>query len=508
MTEKSLFRCLLFGLSATACALCVSYWWNRPMYLPDESDIVGLAYLHIKGNPYPIYKYPNFPYFFYEFFFRIWILVAEPTDTEYPITVARFVNTAIYTVNIVLFYITARYYLDRRWSLFASILFAFSPVVFLSGVFVKTESLLLAELFVVLISVHELLIKPELKRWHVIAAVACGLGVSTKYNIALVSIYLSGLVIVYVFNREGRLLNRLISLFRSSNGWIFIGVFVVTVLISWPDIWRYPPPSDVLKDDLYFCSLPTYWRCVDEPFAFPYGRYSYTFLHSIPFAVGIFNYAFFWLALVFRAIPARVLGLWGVFTAVFLIVPIHATLTRTPWTFTCCVPLFSIAGALFFNSLLNKWKGPAAKVVVYTFACFAILVSATQYTTFVDWYYARLLIPKAANDSKENSTDRVYAFLHCLSPRTYSVNGDFAKSVEQGKPKYILVLDAYLYNICKYKENPVYNLQCEYLKKLISEKEGYKILWTKSIDIPFKELFFDPEVSMTYYFLKRQADHH
>ncbi len=79
------------------------------------------------------------------------------------------------------------------------------------------------------------------------------------------------------------------------------------------------------------------------------------------------------------------------------------------------------------------------------------------------------------------------------------------RGVEALSPNYILALNSYLLNFCKYKNNDNYERQCDYFQRLMSGDAGYEVIWKSSIEIPLLKLFFfDPEMSYTYYFLKKQ----
>ncbi len=501
VSEKLVSRALLTALLIVIAFSCWQFAMSTPMIFPDDYDIVDPALNHMKGIPYPILKYPTFSFMFYEFFFRYFSFLQGDMGPYY---FSRAINLGLFLVILVMFYFIVLPYLGRIWAVFAVFLFVLTPNMFFMGVIVKTEGLIIFEMFIVMICVQKLKKNPENVWLHIIAGIACGLAVATKMNPVLPAIYFAGLTSSSLHSVNS-FYNRLKTLVKDKNVWLFFAVMAVTIPLTWTNIWHFQFPVEPLKIDAHFNPNPTACRVVDEFFAFPYGRYSNAFLRAFPISVGVINYIAAWLALVFRVADRRTFYEWGLFPACYLAVALNATLIQANNMFMPCVPFIILWSVLFWKKIHDNNKN----MVLQTFRALgiaaAILISLFQYSShavrhhsYFDIYYSTFAL------SENNEV------LYLTDSSKTTLAGIDAKHIDEfiniEQPQYIFLLDSYFYNFCKYRNNSDYKRQCDFFKRLCSERTDYEIVWKKQAEYPMGWLDYDPEASCTFYLLKLNKD--
>lgn len=465
----------------------VYYYSSQTKVFGDEHLILLPAEGNMSGQAYPLNSYPPFSYMFYELFFR---LLYPFRLAIAPINIARFINNILFAVNVLLLYRVARYYLEKSWAFLASFFFMLTPVVFFSGVMVKTESLLLAEVLICAISAHKILSAPDRVVWHIVAAIACATSFTTKCNIFVPAIYCTAVLLAGAPEKSGSLPARLVALLRSRNVWIFAAVFIATILITWPGLLHITLVN--LKDirEFYFQEGPQPMRAVGELFSFPYGMFSYSLTTVIPLAAGFCIYIFAILAIPLRAVPRQLLIIGGVYVLLYCVIMQIVTLDRIPHLFIPVMPFLVLFGVFFLRCFFAEGKKQFFKIAGVILVSASVAVSIIQYPTY--WLMWDTVIDSLLEAAFK--ADKVALLFHGPGSRNYGVDPmDIEGSIEKIKPTVILTNDSYFQNYGKHK-NPLYQRQYEYYKRLREGKAGYTIEWRRKADIPFEELYFDPEI--------------
>ncbi len=496
--EKLATGAAVAGLVLLAVALAAKFSVNAFPLIPDEPLLI-LGPGAMKGAPYPAGVYPGFPRLFYSFF--VWLSKPLLPEAPFvPFVVGRAVNLALYGGAIALFFLTARQYLSRRWSFLAAFLFAFTPVVFFSGVFVKTESLLIVEILLSFYAAGRIVGEPGKLRWHALAGLALGLSVATKFNPFPLLSYAGALMAV---DEPRRFLKERRPLL------VFALAASAALALSWPGVFHlsdYDPRR--FRSDDYFLAAPSAFRSVTEGFAFPYGRVSYAFLFILPLAAGLANYAAAALGLLCRALPRRALIVTGLFSAGYLVFALSFTAWRPAWLFTPLAPFLALAAVFFWKRLWEGWLGRPGRVLAIVGIPLAIFLSSYQYTAVaaavdgtVKGEIAALRRVRAAGKGVGDVlvlTNAALALQQGISPV------DPAGGVLKKRPAYILILDSYAENFCKYRKSPGYSAQCEFFRRLLSGRAGYREEWSRPVDFPMKTWTCDPEASFTLHLMQRK----
>jgi hypothetical protein len=488
----------LLTLFVAAAASFLSYVYSTRMpYFTDDFDMVLPALNHMKGAAYPLLKYPTFPFIFYEFIFRIFskLLIS---DTDY-LYAGRLITVVLFGINIMLFYCVARIYLKRAWAFLAVLLFLFAPVIFYSGTVVKTEPLLLTELLICIICVEMISRKPGKTVWHIIAAVSCGLAITTKYNLMPLTTYLFAIMYSAFYENKSGMKAAMAGVVRNKNTWIFTAVFIAIILLTWTTIWDIGTFLQITSSDLYGLPYPTFFRSVDEFFSFPYGRYSYSLSTIIPFGMGIFNFVLALLAMIFRLIPRKLLVIWGGSSLLYLIFVQSITLARPPYLFTPMMPFLIICSVLFIRYFFSAGKKYFLKIAGSVLIITALIVSVIQFPALYNAVRGMVEAFRFAGSIGKS----IVVLIHSEYTSIQGIDlTDFEGSINRIKPEYILTLDSYFYNFKKY-DRPEYNKQFYYYEMLTRGQIGYGIEWQRPVNIPLKKLFIDPELSFTYTLFKR-----
>jgi hypothetical protein len=482
--------------AAAALALAVSIR-AVPAGIADETDIVRPAVLHIRGEPYPETKYPLFPVFAHELVLRA--VLAAGGGIE-PLAAAHGLNAAIFMVSAILFYLLCLQWLDRWWAVFAAFLYVTSPAVFFAGAIVKTESFLLLEMMVVALASRRIMEGRDSAAWHVAAAAGCALAVTTKFYPFHFLIYFAALAVRERAAGGGGIGAAARGILTDRRVWLFAAAAAALVLLTWP-VWMKIGLSPAKSArDIYFQEAPTHHRAVGEWTAFPYGRLSYGLLVVMPFAAGLVNYAGTAAALALRAVPGRALLMWGMPAAAYLAAIFGMTLVRSPWFFTMCVPFTALASALAMKRLsgMLRFRGAA----IFKAAMLAPLAALSIYhsvslTQFFINYYSIIRVQKT--EHKGEIVLLVNSAMHSLEP------GRIRESVEEKRPRFLLVFDSYLLNFCKFGHNPQYGRQCAYLRDLEGGRTEYRLVWRRTADYPLRTLNPDPESSSTFLLFERSG---
>ncbi|MBW1990310.1 MAG: glycosyltransferase family 39 protein [Deltaproteobacteria bacterium] len=234
---------LLAGVLFLA-ARCGYGAFTTNIYIPDETDIIQPA---LGGSPYPLSKYPPFP-------FMVYGAVLGLFPDAYPLLVARALNFGLLLVNLGLFFLLCRRFLDKKWSLFALFAFLGMPVVYYSGIIVKTEGLLLLELLVLMLClerIHRLGDKPWV---HACCGVVCALAVTTKYMVFLPMLY-AGFTL-HAYRHASQLKNKAVN-------WAYFCLgFLPVLFMTWPNFqnylinWRDYTASDLYRFRQLFLGCP------------------------------------------------------------------------------------------------------------------------------------------------------------------------------------------------------------------------------------------------------------
>ncbi|MBI5843987.1 MAG: glycosyltransferase family 39 protein [Deltaproteobacteria bacterium] len=503
---KYLTWAALLGLIALALYLAFRFTINALPLQPDEADVIfGPEWSVSRGLPSSAGIYPGFPHLFFSFFSSIFTPFLPKDPIIAPWVVSRAINLALYGLNIAIFFLASRNFLSRPWAFLAALVFALSPGVFFSAIFVKTESLLLLGICASLFFGGRLADDPQQIRWHALLGVCAGLTVAVKFNPFPVLVWAAALWLArdrIDFRRS-----------LSATG-IFILAALASTALMWPGIFDLSAYSaQRFKIDIYFENAPSAFRGVDELFAFPYGRFSYGLCLILPFAAGPLNYLAALVGLMFSAAPKRVLALWGIASACYLLAALWVTLIRPAWLFTPAIPVISIGCVFFWKRI---WEGFGKTGMVAAFVGMALVVAVS----FYQYPAAAMGINETIKAQAEGLAEAFRLSgqgrplgrddVLLLTNSGLAVHQRYAaqspsKTVMERRPQYILVLDSYLKNFCKYRKNPGYAVQCAFFGRLMEGREGYSPVWTRRIDFPLRSWSPDPEGSMTVRLLRRNG---
>jgi len=356
---------LLLGIVVLYALIC----WRAYRELPnpmDEFIILNRASWFLRGHSFPLAQYPPFPYLFYGFF----LFLAHGISTHI-LLVGRVVNLCLLLLNLFLFFRVSLPHTGRNWALFSVFLFASTPLVVFSGVFVKTEGMILSEVLALMLCLG-LLNEEKAKTWATIfSGVLCAVGITTKYSLMLPIMYILLTGYLYVVKkREKRIF------FRYS---LFVAAFIITFILIWPNFVDqiYNWHSANYNDD-YFARGPSVLRAVDEPWAFPYGKYSYALCLIIPFSLGPLVFILSLLSLRGRKTPPLVPAVAYVSFFLGFMIVANVTLVRYFWVFTLLAPPAVLLSVIKLRALFNSnsiWNRRIAAFLI------AIMVSVQGVST-------------------------------------------------------------------------------------------------------------------------------
>lgn len=473
-----------------AAATAAAAWFSLHSYplVPDETDILAPAISLASGKGWQAGKYPDFPYLFYGVIFRLAFFFGLKGQGLL-FALARLSNLGLFACSGLLFLACSRRYLDGAWRSLALALFLSSPVVLFSGVYVKSESILLCGVLLAFFFAQKCLDRPR-ALWP---AVACGIAtavcLATKYNIFAVLFFAAALVT----SRRSRALPGQ-ALLRPAL--CFIAAFLLSAVFFWPGVFLVFAERAALSGDLYFSDLPSPFRAVDGFFSFPYGRLANPLLVIAPVSLGIFQYLAgligFFSASLKKGFPALALP----FFLCHLAAMILATANQFPWLFSPLAPFLAL-GAAGLLARLPRRVLPAALSAALALS----LYQAPAVLQLVGNVQGALV--RAHRDARqEGKADLIILVNSALTRRADLDSRALDREVAARRPRFILAYDAYTENFCKNAGDPDYERQCAFLRALGSGRAGYRILWSKESEFALQCLFPFAEKKARFIFLE------
>ncbi|MFH2100028.1 MAG: glycosyltransferase family 39 protein, partial [Pseudomonadota bacterium] len=479
----------LLGLLILACTLLAGFWTSRThILIPDELSMVAPGIERIFHQEPTPSKYPPAA----PAFFELWLRAADhlldlaSRGPEFAFLVARVGNLLLYSVNLLLFFLVARPYLGGRAAILAVGLFALNPVVFYSAVHVKTEGLLLASICLCFLASGRISREPERVSWHALAGASCALAAATKYNGVLPVAYLAA-VLVSSSNKSGtRPPGQGKALLRGAL--VFLVSFLGCLVVLWPDFLHGGEQLGQWAKDLYFLPGPSWFTAMEGTWVFPYGRFSYPLLFTIPFFMGPLVYLSALAGLFTRSLPRDAAWIWGLFSALYLLVAFLVTRLQYPPAYLPVAPFLTLLAVSFWKKLARSPK-KIPKATGWFLAGAAILLALVQYPTMRNISNSVVdATHKARQYVEQHGEDNAGLILLMNSSLSLS-QGLTPLRLEEGvlnrKPDYILVLDSYLRNFSK-QLNPDYQRQAGLWDKLIQGEAGYEVLWTYPVRYPLQ----------------------
>ncbi len=488
---KGLFIPVALGILVLFFAkIALGYIRSLPLLLPDEGDILIPAFFHLEqGIGYPFKKYPPFPFMFYEAF--LWVFEWFITLKESNLFLAgRLINLGLCCADIVLLFMAARDWMEDRWALLASFLFAFCPLILLSSAIAKSESLLLGEILIALWAGFRVMNHPESVGYHVICALAAAAAVATKFNPMPGVIWLAcaSMGLASSGFRFRRVLWNLA--FGPGARW-FAPIFFVAVF------FLFLPVAGELKDfsweefrkDCYFLSAPSGFRATEEFLGFPYGRIAFPFTFLLPFALGPLNYLFILGAMALRASPPRWVAAWVISFAVYLAL---FTITTVPLAFNFLIPIAPMASVapVFMLKRIKKHLGRGIAFAILILMSVSLNQSATLIEMLANMQISMKSVPKNC----------MFLVSHCTTASQGWDPNAPGEGILRDHPQYLYYSDSYGLGFCKAGNEK----ECRFFKNLIGPDSPYRIKWIKRVRYPWKWLavLVNPEASFTSYLLE------
>ncbi|MBL8033329.1 MAG: glycosyltransferase family 39 protein [Leptospiraceae bacterium] len=470
------------------------YVFSAPLLMPDEMVVAAPAMNHIRGVPFPVNLYGYLPYYIYEVYFRLIALFSSVSVTlDVAIVQGRVLNSFLSIVNLTLFFLLLRRYFDAWLALAATVILGLMPAYVFCSVFLKTETLQVLEITLLLLVADRIVKKPELLWNHVLAGVLCAMAVATKYNIFVAIIYAVAWLPSARSNKTTALKNLA----------IFGVATVVAVVVFWPGI------LEVIRDggfrgmerDQYFLPFPTISRAVDETWAFPYGRFSYS-LVVFPVAAGYAPVILTLIAFWRKLIDLKLFFQWGLFALVYLFVYHVASLVRTGYVFNTLLPFIAMAAASALKTVRQNTSGFAhsrnLRLIVVA-GVFGLMV-------YQSFSMVKLVssIVNVTNAKKQHYGQQLDVLITSAATLATGIDPmDIENSLGRRNTRYLLVLDSYLQNYCKYRHNERYAAQCDFFQRLLAGRTYFSLEEKIVLDFPLKYWIFDPEGSYTFLLFRR-----
>jgi 4-amino-4-deoxy-L-arabinose transferase-like glycosyltransferase len=469
----------------------LGHWQLHPEPVSDELDIIRPAFDYISGQIATNVKYPSFSYYFYGSFFA---LAGTLHDELASLAVARCVNIGIFVCNLLLYYACARSYLSRNWAATATTGLWATPWVLFTGLTVKTEALQLACVLLSLLALQKLDAHPRQRRWLVLASAAAALAISTKLNgLPLV------MLLLYVADRTWRKA----APFTRWDPLVCGVTFVVVLLSSWTNLWVFPEiMSRVWHDDLYFHQGAVAFSAVSEPLAFPYDRFGSFLVTTLPLSLGCF--AVLWLgAVYFRSGGARLHTVFGGATLLMLVLALLSTRMRLPHGFTAYSIYFHLSAFCFVRDVMagGSARRPWLKRIGSALVASALVLQLVH-TVEVVPRTAEGFIRYTALMGRDVGSTKLYAVFR--SPR----EGDTARLrqlVDDQRPRYIYVSNAYFSHLAKYRDNAVYRDNRAFYAALMNGELPYRLV--QRVAFPFALAFLSPDPELrdpAFYLFERR----
>ncbi|MFH1887684.1 MAG: glycosyltransferase family 39 protein [Pseudomonadota bacterium] len=485
---------LVLGIALLFAATC----WRAYSELPntyDEYDILHPASDFLKGVDLPLGKYPPFSFLFYALF--LFLFHGVGIDM---LAVGRVVNLGLLLLNLFLFYRVSLSYLGRNWALMSVFLFASTPLVVFSGVFVKTEGLLISETLALMLCLNWMYEGKATVWTTIFSGVLCAVGMTTKYALMLPVMYVLATVYLYMVKKKEKRI-----FFHYS---LFALIFIIMIVTIWPNFVEYILSwRKVNSSDPYFISSPSVLMAVDELWAFPYGRYSYAFCLLIPFSVGPLVYVLGLLSFGrWKSLPVVPVLAFVSFFLCFLIV-VNLTLLRVFWIYTLLSPMVVLLAVMRLKFLFCSDSILKKRLSILLITMMLILTpsKAMSIIDFVHTFSA-LQIPIKI-DNYSGKAIKTMAIIYNESSIANGINpddpaGDFLKI----NPDIAIVSDTYLLNFCKYRRNPIYQKQCEFFHRLISGGYEYEVVTLLRDRNKYSGLFPGKDLSPTIYLVYKKGE--
>jgi hypothetical protein len=484
-------------LSASLLTMVSVYVSNATPYYDDFFILEPIIY-KLKNGSFPFLRYPEFPYLFYE---KLILLVNSIFKFAGPYVIASAINCFLLPLNSFLFYLNAKNFLEKKWALLGAALFGFAPAVFFSSSSVKTESLLLTQLFLSIFLSHKWSIKKSDYLWPILAGLVSALAIGTKYNFSIPIIFPIFCLHETLFKKA-----RLASLIRPIS-FFSISLILITLLF-FPTILNFGNFVEIeeIKNDIMFSPFPNAYKAVGEWNAFPAGRFSYAFFHSLPLIVGPIIFIFSIIAHLLKLIPKNVLLLWGGSSFIHFVGVSLMTPYRLPYYYTLCTPYLVISSLFLLQSSIKIFKFEILKMLmifgvllyqIYNFTGISNVFH--EYTEVIQNTTPQLRTQLLGHE--ENYED---FFNWELNLSNSAVRGDLVYNhVLEKRPKYIFTSAQMVRNYCNYKSDLNYLKHCKYFSQLLNEKKGYRLIWKKDIPLPFYNPFFH-EKYFSFYLLEKK----
>ncbi|RLA62128.1 MAG: hypothetical protein DRQ88_04385 [Epsilonproteobacteria bacterium] len=495
--KKILF--LLFCKFSILLFLIWIYVTNTFLYY-DDFFILEPVIHKLKTGSFPFLRYPEFSYLFYEKLIRVVNFFSISNDYYF---IARAINSLLLPLNSILFFIVTKDFLKRNWALYGALIFGLSPAIFFSSASVKTESILLTQLFVSFLFAQKW--EKDINKiiWPCLSGVIAALAFGTKYNPSVPSIFL--IFILYAASKKEIKIKSLLRPFA-----IYSISAILTLILLFPSLFNFAQflNTPEIKNDIIFSPYPNAFMALTEWNAFPAGRFSYAFFHSLPLNVGPIIFISFILGHLFKLIPKTVLITWGGFAFINFIAASLLSLYRLPYYYTLCVPYLIISHIYLLMMIFKKFpKLEVLKVGVVLVSIFYQFYNFRWYSdVFYEYAYViqktvpRLKLKYLGTD--EGSKDFFNWELNLLNS---SIKGDQVDTyVSQNQPKYIFTSAQMIENYCMYKKSKVYSRHCEYFSKLLRGENGYHLLWKKDIPLPFYNPLYQ-EKNFSFYLLEKES---
>ncbi len=490
------------------CTLLAGYWASRTRILiPDELSMVSPGVAHIFGQDPGPSKYPPAAPAYFEAWLRAANLFKglEQGGPDFAFRVARVANLLLYAANLFLFFLAARLYL-KSWALFLACgMFALNPVVFYSAVHVKTEGLLLGSILLCLMASARVSEHPARLFWHALAGAACALGAAAKYNGVLPAAYAAALLVSSPGNGHGPAPGRKRSLILGAT--LFLGFFLGGLTVMWPGFLHAGEQLGQYAKDLYFLPGPSMFTAMEGTGVFPYGRFSYPLLITIPFFMGPLVYLSAWAGIFTRALPGHVAWIWGLFSGLYLLVAFVVTRLQYPPAFLPVAPFLTLSAVALWQKLAGS-RSKGARWAGRLLAGAALLVAVHQYPAMRNISNGVVEGMERARQYTEQHGGKNAELIMLLNSSLTKSQGLSSPRLREGilnrRPDFLLVLDSYLGNFSK-QQDPEYRRQAGLWEELITGDAGYEVAWTLPIRYPLQWLNPDPESRMTLYFFQRKA---
>lgn len=489
---KAKWQALVLLAMCSALVIGVMASGDRPA-MSDELDIAEPARSYLAGDIHADVKYPSFPFYFYGAFCAAAGTLDDPSAC---VRTARFGNALLSALNLLLFYLFAARVFRIGWALVATAMLLSIPSFIWSAFVVKTEALLLCELFVLLLALQRILDDPGRRRWHALAAVAAGLAVSTKVLFYPALLY--AINHLFLAHRERRL--------RIGPALVFASVFLLTVLATWTNLWIFDEVIRSWHGDRYFIPGAAPWTAVDETWALLYGRYGSFVSMTMPMSIGLFGVVTFLASVAFRTWTRWLGWVFGIGTLLYLFIALTAMRPRVPHPFTPYFPFMVVASVTFFRWLtrhpLTAGRGAGRALIA-----FLLLVAFGSYAYSASWMTSFWTGFQRFRQLDEMLYERDDSELVTF-PETYEARSDqtLRDLLATRRPAFVLLYSSFIHNMCKYRTRPIYQDNCAFFQELLSGDAGYRILETFELPLPGGKSCADAEIRESAFYLFGRAD--